>query len=297
MANVTGCCKLHRNALFLVGLLWASAVLAGHAFPENGLLFEVRAPGGATSYIFGTIHSEDPRVLRLPGRVQNALDGADKFVMEVIPDKQAVIKSMTAMVYTDGRCLEDVIGRSLYERALAALKPRGMTDAAIKDFKPWAVVTLLSLPPAKTGQFLDLRLYQRALSEGKPVIGLESIEEQLGVFDNLSERDQIALLRETLAAHDMMPAVFQRLIGAYLARDIGELLRLSERYLQGGDSALAERFRAAALDVRNQRMAKRLKPRLGKGGYFVAVGALHLPGKGGLLERLADSGFSVRAVY
>jgi uncharacterized protein YbaP (TraB family) len=108
------------------------------------------------------------------------------------------------------------------------------------------------------------------------------------LFGTIHSEDPRALL---------LPIVFERLLNAYLARDLDKLLSLSERYLQGSDSALAERFRIAALDRRNRRMAERLRPLFEKGGYFVAVGALHLPGKEGVLDRLLDSGFSVRRVY
>jgi uncharacterized protein len=295
-------CRTARNGAVggiwvLLGLLWLSLAAAADAQSQRGLLFEVEGPRGIPSYLFGTIHSEDPRVVALPKPVQDAFDRASVLAMEVIPDQAAIGRSVNAMMFHDGRRLKDVIGASLYAKTVAALKTRGLPDAAIQDFKPWAIITLLSLPRSETGQFLDLRLYQDAMAQGKPVLGLETMDEQLSIFEHLSERDQVALLRETLAVRDEMPDVFERLIRAYLSRDLDELLRLSERYLQGGDSALAERFRAAALDRRNRRMAERLIPLVRRGGYFVAVGALHLPGKGGLLERLMGSGFRVRALY
>jgi uncharacterized protein YbaP (TraB family) len=295
-------CRAARNVALggiwtLLGLCWLSLAAAAGAASESGLLFEVEGPSGKPSYLFGTIHSDDPRVVILPKPVQDAFDGAGVLVMEVIPDQAAIGRSVKAMLFHDGRCLKDVIGASLYAKTVAALKTRGLSEAAVQDFKPWAIITLLSLPQSKTGQFLDLRLYQDALAQGKPVPGLETMDEQLSIFEDLSERDQIALLRETLAVQREMPDVFERLIAAYLSRDLNELLRLSERYLQGGDSALAERFRAAALDRRNRRMAQRLIPLVRRGGYFVALGALHLPGKGGVLKRVMDSGFQVRALY
>jgi uncharacterized protein len=295
-------CRTARNDAVggiwaLVGVFWLSLAAAADAQSERGLLFEVEGTRGIPSYLFGTIHSEDPRVVALPKPVQDAFDRASVLVMEVIPNQAAIGRSVNAMIFHDGRRLEDVIGASLYAKTVTVLKTRGLTEAAIQDFKPWAIITLLSLPRSETGQFLDLRLYQDALAQGKPALGLETMDEQLSIFEELSERDQIALLRETLAVQDEMPDVFERLIRAYLSRDLDELLRLSERYLQGGDSALAERFRVAALDRRNRRMAQRLIPLLRRGGYFVAVGALHLPGKGGLLGRLTDSGFRVRALY
>jgi uncharacterized protein YbaP (TraB family) len=142
-----------------------------------------------------------------------------------------------------------------------------------------------------------MRLYKDALAAGKQVHGLESMEEQLAVFDSLGEDDQIAMLRDTLDSLDELPEVFERLLTAYLNQDLATLAVLSDGYLRGSDPRLAERFEEAALSVRNERMAERMKPYLRAGGCFIGVGALHLPGAGGLLERLQLAGFSVRRLY
>lgn len=283
-------------AMLTVLLSWGIAPAGEDAF-GRGLLFEVEAERGGACWLFGTIHSEDPRVLDLPEPVQRAFEGAEVVVLEVVPDAQVILESMVTMVYTDGRGLESVLGPDLYREAVAAVAEIGMPEAAIRDFKPWALVTLLSVPPGATGEFLDLRLFRLAVDAGKAVRGLETIDEQLAVFEDLSEADQVSLLRETLAVRDQLPAVFERLLSAYLARDLGGLQALSEEYLQGGDPELAERFRTAAVDTRNARMAERIAPMIAAGNCFVAVGALHLPGEGGILDRLADEGFGIRAAY
>jgi uncharacterized protein YbaP (TraB family) len=123
------------------------------------------------------------------------------------------------------------------------------------------------------------------------------MDEQLAVFDGLSEDDQVALLEETLKVGDRLPEVYERLLDAYVRRDLAELLRLGEEYLRGGDGDLADRFKEAALDVRNVRMAERMLPLFEAGGHFVAVGALHLPGDDGILARLRAAGLDLRRVY
>ena len=278
--------------LLMVGL--APVVAAG----EPGLLFEIDATeaGGAPCYLLGTIHSEDPRVLALTAPTQAAFDRSAVFIMETIPDTQAVIRAMMAMVYTDGRGLAGVAGRPLYDQTVQALAERGMAEEAIKDYKPWAAATLLGMPEAGTGEFLDIRLYKAALAAGKQVQGLESIEEQLAVFDTLTEEDQIALLRETLEARATLPEVFARLLEAYLSRDLARLERLGDEYLGRGDPQLAARFRHAALEARNQHMTDRMLAYLRVGGCFIAIGALHLPGEEGVLSRLARAGFAPRAL-
>ncbi len=273
-------------------ILFTGAAGAG----ERGLLFEIGAEAVPPCYLFGTLHSEDARVLTLSLATQDAFDRSPVFVMEVIPDAQAIIRAMIAMVYTDGRSLAQVVGQPLYGRVVRVMGEMGIPEEAFKDYKPWAAATQIGMPKADTGEFLDIRLYKAALAAGKQVIGLETIEEQLAVFDSLDEEDQIGLLQETLDARDQLPAVFERLLGAYLGRDLAALALLGDEYLRQGDSQLADRFRRAALDVRNLRMAERMHAYLRAGGCFIAVGALHLPGDEGILARLAQRGFEVRAL-
>ena len=287
----------YTTVFTLLALLPWIAVLAAEATWERGLLFEVRSEAGESSYLFGTIHSENERVMDLPPPVRSAFDGSSNFAMEVIPDAEAIRRSMVTMVYTDGRSLALVVGRERFREIVEAMKSRGMSEEAIKDFKPWAIVTILSLPPPKTGEFLDIHLYKSALTAGKPVHGLETIDEQLAVFDDLSESDQVALLNETLEVLEQLPEVHEHLLEAYLQRDLAELSRLVEEYLRAGDSEVEKRFKAAVLDARHERMTERMIPLLEKGGHFVAVGALHLPGEDGILARLKALGFEVRRIY
>jgi uncharacterized protein YbaP (TraB family) len=279
-------------ALYLLGgafLAWGQ-----DAATPRGMIYKIQAPDTPPpSFILGTIHSEDPRVLDLPAPVRSAFERSPGFVLEVVPDAQAIIKSMITMNYTDGRTLKEVLPPELYRRTAEALQELGMTPEAFKDFKPWAVVTLLSLPPAEKGEFMDLVLYRTAVDAGKEIKGLETMEEQLGVFDGLSESDQIAFLEEALDSRAEMPTLFEELIQAYLAQDLETLMELSERHLQRGDPRLAALFRETAVDSRNRRMAERLGPLLEQGGWFVAIGALHLPGEKGVLRLLEEQGYEV----
>lgn len=284
--------------ILVVLLLVGPALAADESAYRQGILFEIRPPSGAeSSVLFGTIHSDDPRVLDLPGPVRERFDASPAFVMEVVPDAQAIIKSMMTMVYTDGRTLQDVLSSGLYRETVAAMAGIGMPESAFKDFKPWAVVTILSVPSTSTGEFLDIHLYNGALKADKTVGGLETIEEQLSVFDDLTEDEQVVLLRETLSSRAQLPEIFERLLAAYLERDLARLLALSDRYLRTGDPAVAERFHQVAIEQRNLRMFNRMRPLLERGGQFIAVGALHLPGESGLLSRLAGAGFAVLPLY
>ncbi|EGV16678.1 TraB/GumN family protein [Thiocapsa marina] len=264
----------------------------------HGILFEIRPPTGAPpSFLFGTIHSEDVRVVDLPAPVREAFDASPNVALEVVPDAAAIIRAMITMAFTDGRLLRDVLPADLYLETAAALGDIGMPEEAFKDLKPWAVVTLLSSPPSETGEFLDMLLYRRAIADGKRVEGLETMTEQLAVFDALPETDQITLLRETLASREHLPRLFEALIAAYAERDVEALQQLSERHLADTDPRLAALFQTVVIDSRNHRMVERMAPLLAEGGWFVAIGALHLPGKQGVIELLRRLDYQVTVAF
>jgi len=282
----------------LLMLLWPARVLPAETEFTHGLLWRIEpADGAAPSYLFGTIHSEDPRVLALPAPVLAAFGAARALVLEVVPDPNVLTESMAAMTYQDGRTLADAVPDVVYQDSIKALAARGLPEQVARSFKPWAVMTLLSMPEAKTGDFLDMRLYQRAVAAQKPVRGLESMQEQLAVFEHLSLPDQVALLRLTLASQGEFPALFEALVKAYRQRDLGALLDINDGYLDDADSELMARFEDTLVAARNERMAQRIAPMIRDGAQFVAVGALHLPGPGGLLERLSAAGNRVERVY
>lgn len=284
---------------WLLGLLLVLLPGMGLAqgFVERGLLFRIESPGGKTNYLFGTIHSDDKRVLDLPGPVRLAFGSSRRLAIEVLPDVSLLLESMRVMIYDDGRNLEQVAGREIYLRSVEAMAGLGMPESAVRNLKPWTVATLLSVPPSKSGEFLDFYLYRLALERGMEVVGLETVQEQLAVFDGMREQDQLALLVDTLNNLRQLPMLHMQLLENYLQRDIGMLMELSNQTLQMGDQELSGRIQERVVDGRNRKMAERLEPLMKRGGLFAAVGALHLPGESGLLQLMRNKGFSVKIVY
>lgn len=276
-------------------LLAGSAVAAGPY--ERGLLWRVEKAGSAPSWLFGTMHVDDPRVTALPGPVQRRFDHARGFTMEVAFEPEAIMQLAGRMVFADGRDLEQVAGRELFGRVAARGVP-GLPPEALRLFKPWAVAVML-ITPQPQGEVLDLALMRRARAQGKPVHELETVDEQVSVFEALPERDQLLMLRHAVDHLDTMRSSMAELVEAWLARDLGELARISDRE-ESGDPEVVRfnaRFKAQLLDQRNIRMVERMQPRLAAGGAFVAIGALHLQGPRGLLALLERRGYRVTAEY
>jgi uncharacterized protein YbaP (TraB family) len=218
-------------------------------------------------------------------------------VLEVRLDLEAMLFSSQVMLLGEGRLLSEITGKDLFEQTSRAIQSRGIPEIVLDRMKPWAAAVTLSMPAPDTGEVLDMLLYQRALQAGKQVFGLESIHEQLAVFDDMPEREQLVLLRDAVENFPEIDALHRELLDAWMQRDLAKLMAINAAALQAGDRELAAELQDRLIIRRNQLMAERLQPYLQEGNVFVAVGALHLPGETGLLSLLAQRGYTVRVIY
>jgi uncharacterized protein YbaP (TraB family) len=150
---------------------------------------------------------------------------------------------------------------------------------------------------SKGDTILDDRLGKEAKDRSIPVYGLETVEEQLATFDEMPEEDQVALLASALAESARIEEYFAELLQNYVACDVAAIYGMMTESIRPGEEDLYARFEQRLIVERNHRMAERLAQRLGEGGAFIAVGALHLPGEQGILNLLTQQGFEVSRVY
>jgi len=276
--------------------LETSAPATAAAPAGGGLLWRVDSGDAPASYVFGTIHVDDRRVLKLPARVRGALLSSRSFTMEVALGEVDPMALSTAMYYGDARTLASTAGPELAGRAALLLAERGIPQRAALIMKPWAAAVTLSSPATSRGEFLDAHLHNLASQRSLPVFGLESIAEQFAAFEDMAVDDQVALLRQAVAEHREVGNAVDEMIDAYLARDLRRLQGLA-RGPAGGDQQLADEFMRRVVTQRNLRMVERMQARLRDGGAFIAIGALHLPGERGVVALLRERGYGVTAVY
>lgn len=296
--NMTKACRQRPLLLLAVPLFFLLAATSRAATDkDHGLLWEVSKAGGEPAYLFGTIHSEDPDVLQLARPVQQAFTDSQTVVLEMLLDVDAMRYSGTAMLLLEGRSLSDMIGQALFRQVATAMQSRGITTTVLERMQPWAAAVVLSMPAPETGQVLDAMLYQRALQQDKNVYGLETVQEQLAVFESLSAADQVLLLKDAVASFSEIDATHAELLAAYKQRDLKKLLAISDDSMQQGDQRLANEFQQRLVVDRNHRMVERMSQYLQLGKAFIAVGALHLPGDEGLLNLLEQQGYRLRCLY
>jgi len=266
---------------------------------DKGLLWRIEKPGSAPSYLFGTIHVSDKRVTALPDAVRAQLDAARSFTMEVALDAPNVAALAARMIYTDGRTLPQVAGEKLFREVAPLLAALGLPEEVARLFKPWAAMMMIAVPRQQTEDMLDATLQRIAVRQGKPVHYLETVDDQVAAFDGMSESDQVALLAHTVETRHELPEATEKLLQAYLARDLGRIWQLNEDSVRERPELkpLSDVFARRVLYDRNARMFERLQSDLKEGNAFVAVGALHLYGGQGLLALLARDGWLVTSVY
>ena len=266
---------------------------SSRAASQQAILWEIRGAADQPSFVFGTVHSEDPRVLKLPEPVRERFDHADAVVLELTLGPDTMTALAKAMYLGDGRTLEQLAGPELYNETVNLLGEYGLPELALRHMKPWAAAVTLSTPKPKTGVVLDQQLHNQARQQGKIVFGLETAAEQVGYFDRLTMDEQVRLLRDSVDMFDDLPELFDQLIDAYLARDLDALVRLSEQQMARDDSGTAERLMTGLVDDRNKIMTERMVPLFADGNVFVAIGALHLPGETGLVSLLRGQGYEL----
>ena len=142
---------LMRAVLALV-LIVVLAPRSGLASPEilygQGLLWRVERPGTPPSHLFGTMHSSDSDITRLPEPVATAFDGAQSFGLEMVLNAEA-IGQVRAAARLRGDDLETLLGRARFERVTDLGWYYGLGASALVQLKPWAVMQVFSMPPSE----------------------------------------------------------------------------------------------------------------------------------------------------
>jgi hypothetical protein len=245
----------------------------------------------------------DPRVLDLPRPVRAAFESADSATFEVIMTDSVRMQLAQAMVLSDGRTLDGLLAAPLYRRTVDAAAAYGLPAAQLRFLKPWAVAMILSVPQEEllrsaSGVLpLDQYLQDEARRLGIPLFALETAEEQIALFDDLSVPDQASMLSSAVDQSGDIAGLFDALTRQYLSGDLAGIHASMEEQSKDMDPRFFEVFLLRFNEARNRTMVERMAPRLAAGGAFVAVGALHLPGETGLLSLLAERGYSIERVY
>jgi hypothetical protein len=249
-----------------------------------------------TIYLFGTVHVLRPGLNWLKDDVKTAFEGSDELVLEIIePSDPAVTQGIVAKMATNppGTALRSILPdavRTKYESALGTL---GIPPVALDQYEPWfAGVTLTTVPLLMKGYDLNSGaekvLTNAAKAQGKPLGQLETIEQQLAIFDTLDTQKQIEFLDVTLDGVPEVTTQIDALVDAWGKGDTDAL----DKLMNEGFATYPGLYNALLTD-RNVNWASWIKTRMDQPGtVFMAVGAAHLVGKDSVQAQLAKVGIA-----
>ncbi|GAB5993099.1 TraB/GumN family protein [Aeromonas enteropelogenes] len=282
--------KFHRTLFsFLLCLLLPLTALADPAF------YRV-SKGDEQHWLMGSIHAGKPTLYPLPESVERAWEQSRALVMEVDMNSisQEQWQGMASLTQlNDGKSLKEYLPVELYQRTLMAGTRYGLDEATLSPLRPWfAAITLTQAAMAKTGFDSQLGIDQHfaglAAKEGKPVVGFETLLEQLGYLASVGD-NQTLMLASTLDELPMLENAFTAVMKAWQQGDEATLINLLKEEM--APPALQSWMEQTLLAERNHNWLKKW-PSL-PNESFIVVGALHLYGEQGLLTQLEQQGWRI----
>ena len=276
----------------------------------NARFWKVEKEGTKPSYLFGTMHVTDPEIVNLAPRVKTALENADRIVLELSEaaddNGKAIAAKLAAspdfLTAKKGESFKDGLSRQEFHKLKTTFENHNLPFDLISNNKPWFVWMTLSLPACEARReaygyrALDVEIGQNAKKFGKPVIGLETVDEQLSAIEKLPLSFQARSIEDYLDNPKFYADMFYTETQLYKQSRIGEILVLDTLFKTTISKKDQEIFKDILMTKRNLRMSERALPLIEQGNSFIAVGAAHMVDDSGLVEQLRKHGYHVSPI-
>ena len=286
-----------RSALFaqaLCGLLLCAPVRADAALHS---LWEVHGKHN-TVYLLGSIHVLRLSDYPLSAAVLDAYANSKSLLMEVdleeMGSAQVQAEMITSAMLADGKNLPDILGTQRYGHADALAHEVGVDLSMFGQFAPWFVAEAISQVQLTQLGFqpesgVEMYFKERARTDGKPVAGLETVHDQLSLFETMSMNSQAEYLLSSLEQARELPSQVDSMVRAWQHGDT-QWFDNQMKSEFGRDPMLYQ----TVLGSRNRKWIPKIEALLNEDkNYLVIVGTGHLVGQGSVVELLKKDGILV----
>ena len=259
---------------------------------DNGLLWKLETPSGKVSYLLGTNHTDDQRVTEFSPKIIEAFNQSEAFMMETLPPRDPSIFMMKQGT------VAELLTEKEFDQVRELADFHSMHIEAAMRMKPWLLAVIFDLPKPKALYSMDELLMAKAEEQYKRIVGLEKTSEHFSVLDTVSMDEQMVMLRAVLKrSQKEKERDYEKLLKTYQSGDLKKIIDLDDK-ITGGmlPKAVWENMRVKLIDERNAGMAEGLVSEANEKPVFAAIGASHLAGEGGVLNRLRAAGFTVTPV-
>ncbi len=252
----------------------------------------------STIYLFGTVHLLRPEVDWRSDKVDAALAASDELWLEIadVDDQAAALPLIQRYgLASADQPLSSTLTEEDRAKLDAAAGAIGASAAAMEPFRPWLAALQVSVAAIVRAGYdpqsgVDPKIKAAAVAAGKPVRGLETMEQQFGFFANLPLETQVDFLRQALDGYEDAPTELDQMVDAWVRGDVDAI-----------DDAVVEDMKAEWGNVykvllvdRNADWTGQIQDMLnGSGTAFIAVGAAHLAGDDSVQSMLEQRGVTV----
>ena len=292
---------------------YAAIETAASAMPfRHGKLFRLSRAGSEPSYLFATLHLSDPRITSFSPRLTATLTNSKIVVLETVETGDVLRRAIRnnhaawrrATLARENQRADNLLSKTDFKQLEALVARSGLPKSVAREFKASTLALLLDLSACAvrlsgTKPYLDQLIANIARENKIETVGLESMIEQIEILNGLPRETERDLLIAVLRRADRSEDFVETQIARYAEGDIGGLLAWlqSAEPIRGvAQAQIPLAFGDRLITLRNHRMRDRALALLRQGGAFIAVGAVHLPGKEGLLSLFEMEGYHVDAL-
>ncbi|NES84091.1 MAG: TraB/GumN family protein [Moorea sp. SIO2B7] len=298
--SVTRITVKHFTNLLLIGVVTITSVpsLAGQeksSANQKSFLWKVESQDN-TVYLLGSVHFLKPENYPLPQSMYQAFNESEIVVFEtsLAPDASSLNLVIQKAMLPPGETLKTYLSETNYNIVKNESANIGIPLEYFENLKPWFLaMNFVTIGLQKLGfqpQYgVDFHLFNRAGQAGKQILFLETIEEQLDLFENLSKKEQEIFLLQSIQEIETIETSMNILIKTW---NSGDVANFEDVILQSFEEF--PKYRDIFLTQRNRKWLTEIKLFLNQDqDYLVIVGAAHLVGNDGLIKLLQKEGYSV----
>ncbi|MGP9799855.1 TraB/GumN family protein [Rheinheimera sp. NSM] len=278
--------------------LYAAALLFTLSVTAQTSVWQV-SKAEQTLYIAGTVHLLPPQQFPLPAEFAAAYRQADTLVFETdvreLETAQGMQLLMQQAMYKDGRKLSGVLSAATYQQLQQYAHTQGVDLTPLNGFKPdFVLLTLMQVALQKAGmagEGVDMYFLKQAVTDKKPLLFLETVEQQLSMLLNISANNEDAFVQQNLQQLSELEAELTKIIAAWRSGDTDTMAELAMAFT---DTPEGKQFYEALLVQRNKNWLPQIQQMLATPEVeLVLVGALHLAGEDNVLQLLREQGYNI----
>jgi uncharacterized protein YbaP (TraB family) len=262
--------------------------------PRSSLLWEVSGNGlKQPSYLFGTFHLLCRSDFPISDALKQKIESSEQFYGELAMDDPTLQMQLAMKMMMTDKTLASLMGAADFEKANASFqKIAGMPLSVFNNFKPFAALSMLTIKTIDCEDQLqpETEFAQLAKTKNIPILGLETVEEQVDVLNSEPLDSQITELKQILLNFDSVKQVMTEITRVYKTRNIDTLIQFMRS--KGADSD----FEQNLVIKRNHKWIPLIEKAMVLKPSFFAVGAGHLGGEEGVIALLKKKGYTVKPV-